>query len=83
MESPDAVELRVHNEPKSLDDVRICAMIQMALVNKSNITDKEICAVQKLYASTAITSQDIMDHVNEYKRPELAFNRTSVPLKCL
>jgi hypothetical protein len=67
MESPGAVELGARNEPKSLDDVRIHATIQMALVNKSNITDKEICVVQKLYASTAITSQDIMDQVNEYK----------------
>jgi hypothetical protein len=93
-ESPDATKLDADKNQKLLDDLRLGAMIQMVLANKSNVTDREVCVMQKIYADhlsrqtpTVITSQDILEQVNEYKKTGGSIQQDlgsfTTPLTCL
>jgi hypothetical protein len=92
--APEAIKFSADKNQKLFDDVRLGAMIQMVLANKSNVTDREICVMQKIYADhlsrqtpTVITSQDILEKVNEYKKTGGSIQQDlgsfTTPLTCL
>jgi hypothetical protein len=91
---PEVIKLGADKNQKLLDDLRLGAMIQMVLANKSNVTDREVCVMQKIYADhlsrqtpTVITSQDILEQVNEYKKTGGSIQQDlgsfTTPLTCL